>query len=189
MLAVQNATAAGSAAFLDLFVYNHASFADAIVDCNITVSLSAGVRERERCHENARRLLRCDAVFVRNLTVVCQDRLGTDAENDERMLSQNPGGVRYVFGIWHLAAAAKQLRGATVRRIDETHANPLAHQETLAKRREAAVKAHTNMKRLKFAQAAAATAAFAGKEIKVKSGSVIVTAKKDNKKYIRGASN
>jgi len=42
------------------------------------------------------------------------------------MLSQNPGGVRYVFGIWHLAAAAKQLRGATVRRIDETHANPLA---------------------------------------------------------------
>jgi hypothetical protein len=86
----------------------------------------AQVRERARCHENARRLLRCDAVFVRNLTVVCQDRLGTDAENDERMLSQNPGGVRYVFGIWHLAAAAKQLRGATVRRIDETHANPLA---------------------------------------------------------------
>ena len=45
VLAVQNATAAGSAAFLDLFVYNHASFADAIVDCNITVSLSAGERE------------------------------------------------------------------------------------------------------------------------------------------------
>ena len=59
VLAVQNGSA-----FLDLLVYNHASFADPIVDCNITVTVPA--------------------------------------------------------------SAAANLAAATVRRIDETHANPLA---------------------------------------------------------------
>ena len=51
-------------AWIDLLLYNHASFADPIVDCNITVTLPLQF--------------------------------------------------------------AVQLRGATVRRIDETHSNPLA---------------------------------------------------------------